>query len=184
MTMAPPRTTAGVIIVLFLAAAVLKGCDAGFGSPDCQEQERVAKKLAAARELAEVSVAATSVASYEDYPCKEGSGGSTITAGKRFTLERSMSFDELRSLANAIAVSASWTRESEIAPSDPGSGGDAHICYVSINKDNETYLRFHAVDSKESIPNADQPPSPPSPLLFIEISETGKDATLCGTAKD
>jgi hypothetical protein len=153
------------VAVLVLAAGLPAGCSLGT-SRSCDEQQTLAATLAGDETFGRVSVTASSTDSYTSYPCQDNSGGSLVTAGRRYTLERPLTFDALRTLATKAADPARWQTIAQIRPEDPGSGGDAHVCYRATGGGQPQYLTFHAIE-REPL------------LLYVEVSQAEDKVEMC-----
>jgi len=153
------------LIGLALSAGVLTACSAGTAR-SCDEQATLANALADDEVFSRISVSSRSTEEYTNYPCQDNSGGSLVTAGKRYGLQRSLTFEGLRDLATRSASSARWRPIAEIRPTDPGSGNDAHLCYRSATGEEPQYLRFHTTQSEPF-------------YLYVEVSQAENEVEMC-----
>jgi hypothetical protein len=172
MTGAHPRKRAaarlaGTVAGLVVAAGLPAGCGVG-SSLGCDEQQALAASMAGDDVFGRVSVTAGSAESYTSYPCQDNSGGSLVTAGRRYTLEQPLTFDALRTLATRATDPARWQTIAQIKPEDPGSGGDAHVCYSAAHSGKPQYLRFHATEKAPV-------------LLFVEVSQADDEVEMCAS---
>jgi hypothetical protein len=172
------RTAVSVAGATVIAAAMLGACRSTSASWSCAKQAEIAEHLASSELFTKMSVEASEVVEYSNYPCKEGSGGSVVTAGRRYAVIEPLTPESLRALGAAATASGDWRMIAELAPGAPGSGGDAHLCYQDIGVDTPTYLVFHAVGTPTSGPPGDDPRTT-SPSLYIELSKAKQAVEIC-----
>lgn len=150
----------------------LVGC---FGnSASCEQQSKLAAALATDPVFDHTAIAAQSSETYTNTPCEENSGGSLVTAGKRYALKQALTFEGLEDLSGQAADKARWQPIARIRPADPGSGGNAHVCFQSVGQERTRYLAFHAYG-----PDAANGGTAEPPRLFVEVSEADEEVEMC-----
>jgi hypothetical protein len=165
---------AALLLVGLILASGLVGC---FGtSSSCERQEKLAATLATDPVFDKIAVPAQSSETYTDTPCEENSGGSLVTAGKRYVLEQALTFEALAGVAAQAADKERWKTIAHIRPTDPGSGGDAHVCFQSVGQERVRYLKFDATVATRTGGDIPEPP-----FLFAEVSQAEEEIEMCPT---
>jgi hypothetical protein len=161
--------TGAAVTALALSAGLLTGCAAGT-SRSCNEQAALANAFAHDELFNQISVSQQSIEAYVTYPCKENSGGSLVTAGKRYELDKPLTFEKLRTVSAGSAEATRWRPIAQLRPTDPGAGNDAHICFQSTTGKEPQYLTFHATQSEPF-------------FLYVEVSQAEREVEMCPAAE-
>ena len=167
-----------MVVVLILQASVLAGCEFRMDIRGCEEQQAIADELATDPALGSVDYGSTRFAPYANTPCTENSGGSMVTAGRRYMLTTPLGVAGLLRLGREAADTGQWSALAEIRPKERGSGGTAHVCYQAVTGGVHRYLRLHT----GSVASPSTSVSGPTfDVLYVEVSRSDDKVELCPT---
>ncbi len=164
--------TIGRIVATFTGVAIAVSLTTACGTETtltCDEQVALAAELARDNVFDRVSVPAQASDKYTNHPCSENSGGSLVTAGKRYTLKQPLSLADLSTLAAKSVEPTRWRQTAQMRPTDPGSGKTALLCFESPAGTKPQYLKFQSTQSGPF-------------FLYVEVSQAEDEVQMCPTA--
>ncbi|MEU4473977.1 hypothetical protein [Micromonospora sp. NPDC023888] len=152
-------------MLLLTLLATTSACSRQEENWSCERQEEIAGALEKDGIWSTAHGVGTDLGDYSDTPCGDEA---SITYGQRFRTEGKLSLDEVRQLGQRLTTQGGPWQLRTASTRDEGSVDAAHVCYVSSNGDDLTYLRVHSV-----------PDAAPEPNLYVELTVAKSTMEIC-----